>query len=381
MSQPKLIYWNSRKKEGKGAYGVRFRGKPKFFKTQPEAEDYLRQIVKDEATGGHVTSKDSVSFATASTLFLDNLEDRIKRGVAEASQLTNHRKAVRALLNIEVDGKQLLECQEGVYKSDILVSDLTAGDIEFSILPRLAEGRAAKTVHNHFASFRSILKFAVVKGWAATNPALNVSAKDVVGDANNREDKAEKLGGNMINSLINASGKWSTAVAFAASTGLRAGEQRALKWKHIDFDRGFVVVHEAAKDCGLIGTTKTKAGRREVPLQDVTIAQLRELRLSSKWSGDDDFVFTLKGGLLSRTRLLRVLKSACKKAEVPEIRWHDLRHYFASKLLENLQDEPWTVSRLLGHSSIDTTTRTYAHWLQSDERDRKLKDRFAAINF
>ena len=372
MSQPKLIYWNSKKEDGKGAYGVRFRGKPKFFKTKAEAEDYLRQIVKDEAAGGHITSKDSASFNTASIVFLDNIEGRIKRGVAAASQLTNHRKAVRALLNIEVDGKQL---------SDILVSDLTAGDIEFSILPGLAEGRAAKTVHNHFASFRAILKFSVVKGWAATNPALNVRAKDVVGDVNNREDKAEKLGGNLITAIINASGKWSTAVAFAASTGLRQGEQRALKWKHIDFDRGFVAVHEAAKDCGLIGTTKTKAGYREVPLQDVTIAQLRELRLSSKWSGDDDFVFTLKGGLLSRTRLLRVLKSACRKAEVPEIRWHDLRHYFASKLLENLQDELWTVSRLLGHNSIDTTTRIYAHWLQSDERDRKLKDRFAAINF
>ena len=372
MNKPKISRWKSKADIGKAAWRVQFRGQNKFFDTLAEAEDHHDRIVIEEAAGGHVTSKDAASFTTASTLFLDNLEDRIKRGVAAASQLTNHKKAVRALIDIKVDGKRL---------ADILVSDLTAGDIEFSILPGLAEGRAAKTAHNYFASLRAILKFSVVKGWAATNPSLNVRAKDVVGDVNSREDKAEKIGGNLIAAIINASGTWSTAVAFAASTGLRQGEQRALKWKHVDFDRGFVAVHEAAKGCGSVGSTKTKAGYREVPLQDATIAQLRELRLASKFAGDDDFIFTVDGGLLSQSRLLKVLKRACERAEVPPIRWHDLRHYFASKLLENLQDELWTVSRLLGHNSIDTTTRIYAHWLQSDERDRKLKGRFAAINF
>tara|TARA_R110002020_G_scaffold446534_3_gene658841 strand:+ start:208 stop:1326 length:1119 start_codon:yes stop_codon:yes gene_type:complete len=372
MTKPRISHWKSKAAQGKAAWVVEFRGEKKFFATKAEAEDHNNRIVKDEAAGGHVNSKDAASFTTASTLFLDNLEDRIKRGVAAASQLTNHKKAVRALIDINVDGRRL---------ADILVSDLTAGDIEFSILPGLAEGRAAKTAHNYFASLRAILKFSVVKGWAATNPSLNVRAKDVVGDVNSREDKAEKIGGNLIAAIINAAGDWSTAVAFAASTGLRQGEQRALKWRHVDFDRGFVAVHEAAKGCGSVGSTKTKAGYREVPLQDATIAQLRELRLASKFAGDDDFIFTVDGGLLSQSRLLKVLKRACERAEVPAIRWHDLRHYFASKLLENLQDELWTVSRLLGHNSIDTTTRIYAHWLQSDERDRKLKDRFSAINF
>jgi integrase len=372
MSHPRITYWKSRAAQGLNAHVVVFNGEEKFFAAKAEAQAHYDRIVKDEAAGGHVTSKAAANFATASTAYLDNLEDRIKRGVAAASQLTNHKKAVRALIDIRVDGDRL---------ADILVSDLTAADIEFTILPGLAEGRASKTAHNYFASLRAILKFSVVKGWATNNPALNVCAKDVVGDVNNLEDKAEKIGGNLIAAIINASGDWSTAVAFATSTGLRQGEQRALKWKHVDFDRGFVKVHTSAKGGGSIGKTKTKAGYREVPLQDATIAQLRELRLASKFAGDDDYVFTVDGGLLSESRLLKVLKRACKRAEVPEIRWHDLRHYFASKLLENLQDELWTVSRLLGHRSIDTTSRIYAHWLQSDERDRKLKGRFAAINF
>ena len=372
MSQPRITFWKSRAAQGQHAHVVVFNDEEKFFATKDEAKAHYDKIVIDEAAGGHVTSKDAANFATASTLFLDHVEDRIKRGVAAASQLVNHRKAVRALLGIKVDGKRL---------ADVLVSDLTAGHVQFAILPGLSEGRAAKTVHNHFSTLRTILKFAVVKGWASINPTLNVRVKDVVGSVSGTKDKAEKIGGNVIAAIIDASGDWSTAISFAASTGLRQGEQRALKWGSVDFNRGFVAVHAAAKGCGEVGSTKTSAGYREVPLQDATIAQLRELRLSSAYSGDDDYVFTVDGSLLSQSRLLKVLKRACKRAGVQAIRWHDLRHYFASKLLANLQDELWTVSRLLGHNSIDTTTRIYAHWLQSDERDRKLKDRFASINF
>ena len=372
MTKPRISRWKSKADIGKAAWVVEFRGQNKFFATKAEAEDHHDRIVIEEAAGGHVTSKDAASFNTAIAYFLNNLEDRIKTGVASAGQLIEHKKAIRALRQIEIDGKNF---------GDVLVNELTAADLQFTILPGLFDGRSAKSVHNYFSTLRTILKFSVVKGWATTNPALNVRVKDVVGKGSADGEKAAKIGGNVIAAILDASGDWATAINFAKSTGLRQGEQRALKWKHIDFDRGFVNVIEAIKVCETTGDTKTKSGNREVPLQDATIAQLREHRLASKFSGKEDYVFNIEGALLTHSRCYKALQRACKKAGVPSIRWHDLRHYFASKLLENLQDELWTVSRLLGHNSIDTTTRIYAHWLQSDERDRKLKDRFAAINF
>lgn len=75
------------------------------------------------------------------------------------------------------------------------------------------------------------------------------------------------------------------------------------------------------------------------------------------------------------------LLPACKKAGVDPIRWHHLRHYYASKLLDALQDDRWTIQRLLGHSSINTTTKIYGHWLRSDEKDRVLKERVSGIQF
>ena len=372
MNKPRITHWKSRAAQGLNAHVVVFNGQEKFFATKAEAQAHYDLIVIEEDKGGHITSKDAATLDTAIKEFIKHTKGRIKKGVASAGQLIEHNKAIRALRQIEIDGKNF---------DDVLVSDLTAADLQFTILEGLFEGRSPKSVHNYFSTLRAILKFSVVKGWATSNLALNVTVKDVVGKGSSDSEKAEKIGGNVIAAILDASGDWATAINFAKSTGLRQGEQRALKWKHIDFDRGFVKVIEAIKVCETTGDTKTKAGSREVPLQDSTIAQLRELRLASKYSGDEDYVFNIEGALLTHSRCYKALQRACKKAGVPSIRWHDLRHYFASKLLENLQDELWTVSRLLGHNSIDTTTRIYAHWLQSDERDRKLKDRFAAINF
>ena len=113
------------------------------------------------------------------------------------------------------------------------------------------------------------------------------------------------------------------------------------------------------------------------------MSALREHRLASAFAGDDDLVFpNTTGGVLNQTMLLqKALLPACKKVGLDPIRWHDLRHYYASKLLDALQDELWTVQRLLGHESINTTTTTYGHWLRSDEKDRALKERMASIQF
>jgi len=373
MSEPRITYWKSRRAKGQNAHVVVFNDEEKFFATKAEAQAHYNQIVVEEDKGGYITSKDAANFDTAITLFLNNIEDRIKAGVAAAGQLVEHRKAARALLAIDIDGKKL---------GKVLVSDLTAGNIQFTILPGLFEGRAPKSVHNYFSTLRAVMRFSVVKGWASTNPALNVRPAETVGSARRHSgEKAELISPNRIAAIIDAAGDWSTAIAFAASTGLRKGEQRALRWKHIKFDRGFVVVEEAAKDTGEIGSTKTKAGKRDVPLQAGTIALLRELRLASKFSADDDYVFTVDGGLLSESRLLKVLKRACKRADVPAICWHDPRHYFASKMLENMQDDMWTVAQILGHKEIATTQTIYGHWLENDERDQRIKDRFASINF
>jgi len=375
MSQPRITHWKSRKARGLKAHVVVFGGEERFFATKTEAQAHCDRIVADEAAGGHVTSKYAATFRTAASAFERHIEDKVGAGVTSAGQQRSHRFAVQALLPIYVDGVNL---------GDVLVSDLTAGHVSFDILPGLAKGRAAKSVHNYYATLTAVLRFAVVKGWSATNPAQNVRASDTVGSANKSgDDKAERISPDRIAAIIAAAGKWSTAIAFAASTGLRQGEQRALQWKHINFDRGFVEVRQAAKTGNEIGTTKTKSGKRDVPLHDSIIAQLREKRLASPHSGDDDFVFPARDGrpLCQSVLLKDALLPACAKAGVAPICWHDLRHYFASRLLETMQDDLWTVAQILGHKEISTTQTIYGHWLKNADRDRRIKSRIASINF
>ena len=376
MSQPRITFWDSRKAKGLHAHVVVFNGEEKFFATKAEAQAHYDKIVCDEAAGGHVTSKHAATFLTAAAAFERHIDAKVKASVTSAGQQRSHRFAIQALLPIKIDGVKL---------ANVLVSDLTAAHVSFDILPGLSKGRAPKSVHNYYATLTAVLRFATVKGWSATNPAANVRASDTVGSAAQRDDdKAERISPDRIAAIIAAAGKWSTAIAFAASTGLRQGEQRALQWRHINFDRGFVEVRQATKANNEIGTTKTKSGKRDVPLQPVIIAQLRELRLSSAYSADEDFVFPARDGrrpLCQSVLLKDALLPACAKAGVQAICWHDLRHYFASRLLETMQDDLWTVAQILGHKEIATTQTIYGHWLANDERDQRIKDQIASIKF
>ena len=60
---------------------------------------------------------------------------------------------------------------------------------------------------------------------------------------------------------------------------------------------------------------------------------------------------------------------------------HDLRHYYASKMLSFYGHDIWTVSNLMGHSDISITQKTYGHWMQASDKREKLKKDMAQINF
>ncbi len=73
---------------------------------------------------------------------------------------------------------------------------------------------------------------------------------------------------------------------------------------------------------------------------------------------------------VSLDRSLRdVLKKACKQAGVEVIRWHDLRHFFASILLQTYGDDLHKVTSFMGHGSIEMTRKVYGHWLDDSKRN------------
>ena len=136
------------------------------------------------------------------------------------------------------------------------------------------------------------------------------------------------------------------AVILALNTGMRRGELLSLKWEQIDF------VHCRIR----ILNAKTKSGERSIPMNTTTYALLSELRQNKK----SNLVFPSNRKVGERLLdLKKGFKKAVQLAGLEKIRFHDLRHAFATRLVQAGVDII-TVQRLLGHARISMTAR-YSH--------------------
>ena len=145
------------------------------------------------------------------------------------------------------------------------------------------------------------------------------------------------------------------------ATGLRRGGLLGLKWTDIDFQRGTLKIQRSiSRQNGevTVAPLKTKNAYRSLPLSADAISVLERQK---KKSGKSDWVFpSPTGNPMSPDSVLHRLQRVLKRAGLPRIRFHDLRHTFATLALQNGIDVK-TVSSMLGHYSAGFTLDTYAH--------------------
>jgi integrase len=174
----------------------------------------------------------------------------------------------------------------------------------------------------------------------------------------------------------------------AVTTGLRQGELLGLKWEDVDFQDGVVRVRRTLtrhKGRLLLGEPKTKRSRRTVrlteaaakALKDHLTRQIEQMERLGDLYEDHGLVFaTERGTLVNPTNLRkRSFKPLLKKAGLPTIRFHDLRHTCATLLLSR-NVNPKIVSEMLGHATIAITLDTYSHVLPNMQEGaaRALED-------
>ncbi len=142
------------------------------------------------------------------------------------------------------------------------------------------------------------------------------------------------------------------AILISLNTGLRRGELLALRWKDINFRLAVLSVQ----------ATSAKTGQtRHVPLNDEAVKTLKQWRTQNQDVSGIDKVFS------ATTSFKTAWAGILKAATVKRFRWHDLRHHFASRLVQadvNLN----TVRELLGHGSLAMTLR-YAHLGPDQKRE------------
>ena len=157
-------------------------------------------------------------------------------------------------------------------------------------------------------------------------------------------------------------------------TGMRRGEVLGLRWKDVDLSAGRIAIRQTLLEVGYathFGEPKTKRSRRSVSIDPTTVAALadhreRQLaeRLPTLQEAIDpafDLVFTqIDGRPLQPQNVSQAFGNTIRRAKLPQIRLHDLRHTSATLAL-GAGIHPKVVSERLGHSNITITLDTYSH--------------------
>ena len=143
-------------------------------------------------------------------------------------------------------------------------------------------------------------------------------------------------------------------------TGLRIGELCALKWSDINLESAILTVNgtQARTENGVeILSPKSRTSKREIPVPPFLLNKLKLL------PHNGDFVVSHNGKPYDVRTYRRYFKAALKRADLPDIKYHSLRHTFATRALEVGMDYK-TLSEILGHSSVGITLDLYAHSLK-----------------
>ncbi|MDP9472844.1 MAG: tyrosine-type recombinase/integrase, partial [Chloroflexota bacterium] len=157
------------------------------------------------------------------------------------------------------------------------------------------------------------------------------------------------------------------------TTGMRQGELLGLRWEDVSLDEGKLVVRRALqrqRSAGLVFVQpKTGRSRRTILLSQRAVTALRHhrklqlqtrLAASNEWQ-DQGLVFAnATGGPLDPSWQTATFKETLAKADLPSLRFHDLRHTAATLLLGQ-GVHPKVVSEMLGHTTITLTLDTYSH--------------------
>lgn len=155
----------------------------------------------------------------------------------------------------------------------------------------------------------------------------------------------------------------SLCVLLSLYTGMRIGEICGLMWEDIDFDRSIITVRRTVQrictgTCGtklIVDTPKSRTSQRSIPIPTFIMKILCDLR-----SNDDHYILSDSVKITEPRTLQNRFKSILKKADLPSVCYHSLRHMFATNCLQAGFDIK-TLSEILGHSSVETTLNRYVH--------------------
>lgn len=178
---------------------------------------------------------------------------------------------------------------------------------------------------------------------------------------------------------IISGGTYENVFRFVLQTGLRVGEVSGLKWSDVDYANNIIHIERSLKldpetNSFVLGETKTRAGKRSIPLTDECIRILKSEKKAQKGYASDirygDLIFRKEDGSpISRFCLAARIEYICRKNGMRKISMHILRHTFATRCIEGGMN-PKALQAIMGHEKISTTLDLYVH----SNDDYKIKE-------
>jgi integrase len=261
----------------------------------------------------------------------------------------------------------------------VRLRELTPQQVQQLYADRLSAGLSSSTVHHLHAALHKALKDAERLGLVARNVCKLVDAPRMA------ETEIHPLSRAQVRILLHTvfETRMEPLYVTALATGMRFSELLGLHWVDVDLDAQPTAVVRVRTQLKRIQgqwiwkEPKTKRSRRQIALPSSAADSLRRhklqqaaerRRLGTLWE-DNDLVFcTQTGRPLMQGNVRCHLERTLKKAALPRIRFHDLRHTAATLLL-SARVNPKVESEMLGHASVAITLDIYSHVLPDMQQD------------
>jgi integrase len=233
----------------------------------------------------------------------------------------------------------------------------------------LEKGVTVATLRKILVNLGGILSYAVRMRYLDYNPAREVE-KPKGKSAHDEKDEMLILEPAQLRSLLDASGCQKDRVFFMAAvlTGMREGELFGLQWGDIDWTNSQIHVRRTYNH-GRFYDPKSKTSRRKIDLAPELVSELKKWKIPCP-PGELDLVFPTGKGTPDQApaMLYRRFFPALRRAGLPRIRFHDLRHTYASLLIDQ-GEYPKYIQTQLGHSSIQVTMDICGHLMKTVNRE------------
>jgi integrase len=331
---------------GKDEYGKRKRKKKRGFKTKKEAQQALTKLLHEVNSGTYVEPSNM----------------KYEAFLQEWLEGKRHTLSVQTFIMYEIYAKTHILPILG----HIQLDKLTPISIQKFVSHIRGKGLADATVERIYSIVNTSLNMAVKMQLIPKNVA------SLIDKPKRNKNQLTVWDVEQVNRFLSVARESPYYMAFflAIMTGMRQGEILGLSWKDVDLNKGLLYVTQTLSHNGksiMVGA-KTKTSIRSVALSPSTIAALKKHQDETGCNPSRLVVCSTTGTPVNPANLRREWLKLIKLAEVPQIRFHDLRHTHASLMLKQ-GEHIKVVSERLGHSKIQMTLDTYSHIMPNMQKE------------